>query len=258
MERGRREDGPLQDQLRALDELQRVDSVVRELELELAEIPRRVKELEDDVDRVRSLLDRERAELTDAERMRKEAEREVQHHAEMLSKARQKASAALKTREHDAAQREIEAMRKSSSDRQEDVLKLMAAIEQFKASIAQHEEEFSAIQKVLDGEQAEARARMTQLEAKKAAHDDARRGAVSKLRPEVLRKYETIRHRRGTAIVETVSGQCQGCHMQLPPQLYNIILRLESIELCPNCNRILFFKGERREPTGAVQTRAER
>ena len=248
----------MQDQLRALDELQRVDSVVRELDLELAEIPRKVQELRNDVDRVRALLDRERAELADAEKMRKEAEREVQHTAEMLSKARQKASAALKTREHDAAQREIESMRKASSDRQEDVLKLMAAIDQFKTSIAQHEEEFAAIQKVLDGEDAAAKARMAELMVKKSAHDEARRGAVSKLRPEILRKYETIRHRRGIAIVETVAGQCQGCHMQLPPQLYNIILRLETIELCPNCNRILFYKGERREPTGQHQTRAER
>jgi hypothetical protein len=248
----------LLDQLRALDELQKVDSLVREIELELAEIPRKVKELRGDVDRVRELLDRERAELAGAEKMRRDAEHEVQAHQEMLAKARQKASAVTKTREHDAAMREIEAMRKAVGDRQEDALRLMGAIEQFKASIAQHEEEFGKIRQVLEGEEAEARARMTELTAKKSAHDEARMDAVRKLRPDVLRKYETIRQRRGVAISDVVAGQCTGCHMQLPPQLYNIILRIETLEICPNCNRILYYRGEKREPTGTVSTRAAR
>jgi len=248
----------LLDQLRALDELQKVDALVRDIELELAEIPRKVKELRGDVDRVRELLDRERAELAGAEKMRRDAEHEVHVHQEMLAKARQKASAVTKTREHDAAMREIEAMRKAVGDRQEDALKLMGAIEQFKASIGQHEEEFGKIQKVLDGEEAQARARMAELQVKKSAHDDARSGAVKKLRPDVFRKYETIRQRRGVAISEVIAGQCTGCHMQLSPQQYNIILRIETLEICPNCNRILFYRGEKREPTGAVSTRAVR
>ncbi|MBA3503878.1 MAG: hypothetical protein H0T65_26190, partial [Deltaproteobacteria bacterium] len=35
---------------------------------------------------------------------------------------------------------------------------------------------------------------------------------------------------------------CQGCHMALPPQLNNILARMESIETCPRCSRLVYRK----------------
>jgi uncharacterized protein len=37
------------------------------------------------------------------------------------------------------------------------------------------------------------------------------------------------------------SGTCGGCHMTIPPQLYNILIRGNSIESCPNCHRIIYW-----------------
>jgi predicted nucleic acid-binding Zn-ribbon protein len=45
--------------------------------------------------------------------------------------------------------------------------------------------------------------------------------------------------KRGNAVAEITSGVCRGCHISLPPQLYNQILRAERVFQCPNCQRIL-------------------
>ncbi|MGH7828550.1 MAG: C4-type zinc ribbon domain-containing protein [Candidatus Binatia bacterium] len=35
---------------------------------------------------------------------------------------------------------------------------------------------------------------------------------------------------------------CQGCYMNIPPQLWNEILKNERLNLCPSCHRILYSK----------------
>jgi len=47
--------------------------------------------------------------------------------------------------------------------------------------------------------------------------------------------------RNGIAIVAVSRGICSGCHMNIPPQLYNELQRSEQILCCPNCNRILYW-----------------
>ena len=237
----------MRSQLEALTELQKLDLVVRELDIALEEIPRKVKELAGDVDRVKVLLERERTELADAEKLHRDAQVDLQNQTEQLARSKTKASVARNQKECDASQRELDSMRKALGDRETEILKLLGAIEVFRASITQHEAEFGELQKMLDAEDAAARARMSELEAKKATYSGERAALGSKIKPAVLRRYETIRQKRGIALAETRGGTCLACHMQIPPQLYNILQRHESLEVCPNCNRILYWKDERVE-----------
>ena len=35
-------------------------------------------------------------------------------------------------------------------------------------------------------------------------------------------------------------GTCRGCNRQIPPQMAIILVRANTIENCPNCNRIIY------------------
>jgi predicted nucleic acid-binding Zn-ribbon protein len=60
---------------------------------------------------------------------------------------------------------------------------------------------------------------------------------------ELISRYELIFSRRGgTAVVEVSGGICQGCYMNIPPQLSNEIMRSEKVHLCPSCQRIVYVK----------------
>ena len=62
---------------------------------------------------------------------------------------------------------------------------------------------------------------------------------------DLRRRYEMIFSRRGgVAVVAVRGGTCQGCHMHVPPQLYNQLQRNEQLILCPNCQRMLFWQPE--------------
>ena len=57
-----------------------------------------------------------------------------------------------------------------------------------------------------------------------------------------LKTYDTLLSKRGYAVAPVIKGVCQGCHMALPPQLNNILARMESIETCPRCVRLVYRK----------------
>jgi predicted nucleic acid-binding Zn-ribbon protein len=62
----------------------------------------------------------------------------------------------------------------------------------------------------------------------------------------LLRKYDTVLQRRnGVAVVTVEDGRtCGGCHMQVPPQALIEIRRSASVQVCPNCQRILYVPAE--------------
>jgi len=70
-----------------------------------------------------------------------------------------------------------------------------------------------------------------------------RQSIAANLARDLVSRYELIFSRRGgTAVVEVAGGICQGCFMNIPPQLGNEIIRSDKIHLCPSCQRIVYVK----------------
>ncbi len=42
------------------------------------------------------------------------------------------------------------------------------------------------------------------------------------------------------AIAKVEDAVCEGCHMNIPPQMYNELQRFESLMYCPQCQRIIY------------------
>jgi len=48
--------------------------------------------------------------------------------------------------------------------------------------------------------------------------------------------------RDGLAVVPINDSVCQGCYMALPPQQVNEVRKADKLNLCPTCQRILYYK----------------
>ena len=117
---------------------------------------------------------------------------------------------------------------------------LSNAVEE-QAKITEHEARISEQRKELAAEQERVGKRIAEMQGKLLAARTHRDALAAKLRPDFLKKYSTIRMRRGLAIVAVRDGTCRGCNVRIPPQLYNIIQRGASLEICPNCNRMIYW-----------------
>ena len=55
----------------------------------------------------------------------------------------------------------------------------------------------------------------------------------------------------GLALASVENGTCRGCNMNIPPQLFNVLQRGNSVETCPYCHRIIYWADIMKDPSSA-------
>jgi uncharacterized protein len=146
-------------------------------------------------------------------------------------------------KELQALQREIDQIRQANGEAEEELLTMMVEIDGVKAEIKAKQESLLAAQQ--DWQQKK-EALQAQISAIDQAVDKAsirRQSIAAEIAADLMSRYELILSRRGgTAVVEVTGGICQGCYMNIPPQLWNELIRSEKVNLCPSCQRIVYYK----------------
>jgi predicted nucleic acid-binding Zn-ribbon protein len=242
----------LRDQLRRLEELQRHDAKIQELENSLKAIPAKLVSTQTDLARVEALLDTERQALAETERYYAEQKSLLTDDEQQVAAAKHKLSQAKNSKEYMAAQREIEQRRESLTAREAEIAKLVEAVGAKKKLLADRASDVQTLKDSMSKDDDAARARMAEIEGAIAELRAERDKLASDVRPDVLKRYGSIRMRRGLAVVSVRNGTCQGCNMNIPPQLYNVLQRGQTIEVCPSCHRIIYWEELMKdEPAGA-------
>jgi uncharacterized protein len=236
------EEVPLRDQLRRLEELQQHDARIQELENALKAIPAKLAATEGDLARVEGMLTSERTALGETERYYGEQKSLLVDDEQQVAGAKHKLTQAKNSKEYMAAQREIEQRRESLTGREGEIAKLVEAVDAKKKLLADRANDVQALKDSIQKDSDAARSRMAELEGKIATLRGEREALASGVKPEVLKRYGTIRMRRGLAVVSVRNGTCQGCNMNIPPQLYNTLQRGLSLETCPSCHRIIYWE----------------
>jgi uncharacterized protein len=232
----------VRDQLVFLLELQTCDAKVRELDAAAKQLPAKLDPLRRDLSKLQGMLDAERAKMAETDAWRKSQQELIDREREALKSAQNKFQASKNTKEFSAASREVENKRKAIQDREGELRKVTEATTAQQQQLSARDAD---VQKLRD-ELAAGEAAMAdqvksvgdQLAEAKAARDAAR----SKVEKKWLSTYDSLAAKRGYAVAPVIKGICQGCHMALPPQLNNILARMESIETCPRCSRLVYRK----------------
>ncbi len=237
----------MKDQLLLLEELQRHDAKLQEAEIALKTLPEKLQLLKNDLAKFDALLARERDSLAETEKFRRDLEGQLKADEANIARAKSKLQQVKTSKDYMAAQREIEATRKAVGDREEEVLKLIDAIEATKKTIGAHEQDVAELRAHVEDEEKATSAKLADVRARTAGERQARDAIAAKVRADVLKRYSSIRLRRGLAVVPVAKGVCQGCHMTIPPQLYNLLQRGTTMETCPQCHRIIYWSDLLRE-----------
>ena len=241
----------MRDQLKRLEELQRHDAKIQELENALKAVPAKLAANQTDLARVEALLASERGQLVDTERYYVDQKGQLEQDEENVTGAKHKLAQAKNSKEYMAAQRETESRRDGVASREAEVLKLVEAIEAKKKILAERAQSVEELRASVEKDGELARARIAEIEAKIAEIRVERDVLARDVKPEVLKRYSGIRIRRGLAVVGVRNGTCRGCNMNIPPQLYNVLQRGSSIETCPSCHRIIYWEDLMKDATDA-------
>ena len=244
----------MRDQLKRLEDLQRHDAKIQELENARKAVPAKLAATQADLARVEALLGSERGQLAEIERYYAEQKGQLEQEEENVAGSKHKLAQAKNSKEYVAAQRETESRRDSAASREVEIAKLVEAIDAKKKVLAERAATVTELKASVEKDGELARSRIAEIEGKIAELRAERETLAKEVRPEVLKRYSGIRIRRGLAVVGVRSGTCQGCNMNIPPQLFNVLQRGTSIETCPSCHRIIYWEDLMKDPKDEGQS----
>lgn len=235
------EEQTLENILRILYELQRVDSRTAQIRMLRGELPMAVQDLEDEIaglqTRITKLQDAQKAGVANISTKRheiKNAEVAIKKYEDQLQNVRNNREYDALTKEVEYQQLEVELRNKQIKELKAKGDELTRAIESTRQIITERELDLGAKRAELEAVVAETSKEEEELKRQSEL-------LQSQLPERLLRAYLRIcgNVRNGLGVVTVVRGACGGCFRRIPSQRQLEILSHKRIVVCENCGRII-------------------
>jgi len=232
----------LREKIERLVVLQAIDLRVQEMEREKGEIPQSIASLEEELRKEEEKFLAEKAEMEKLGKERRHKEKDLEEETDKVKKAESKVFEIKTNKEYQAVLKEIESAKKLNRQREEEILEILEKLEQGQKRITGAEKELEEKRKEMQRQVSELKQKEASFEQEMAGEVRQKEEQEKEIPAELLSKYRMLAGKRqGIAVARVVQGVCQACHMNLRPQLYNELQRQETLIICPNCSRILFW-----------------
>jgi predicted nucleic acid-binding Zn-ribbon protein len=223
-------------------QLQAIDSRVLELKTTITALPKALENDKLNLAKLERMLADEKMQLAETERWRNDQEGLIASEDEAIRKAKSKVQSAKGSKDYSAASREMDNKRRARSEREDEVIKVLGALEKARADMAEHESHVAKLREGVAAEELRISQQMAELEVEATNSAVGRDQIAAQLDATLMQRYAKVHKQRGNAVVSVRAGVCQGCHMSIPPQLANMLMARKDVQFCPRCNRIIYHE----------------
>jgi len=234
----------LREQLELLWELQKIDLDLRAIEEGRSRYPREIKRLDEKQKIEKEKIQKERDRIEALEKERRQKERELNSEQEKIKRAEGKMFEVKTNKEYQALLSEIDASKEAYNREEEEVLRLLDEIDTLKKGLSKREKEASVTFEKIEGEKKGFEEKMAHDNSTWKARMERREILARQISSELFKLYSTLKEKRqGVGVVGVKQETCQGCFMNVPPQMFIEPQKNNALIRCPNCNRILYWEG---------------
>ncbi len=238
-------DVDLKEQINWLIKLQAVDRQIHFLQQEKQNIPVKLKELEEAFAKKKENLGNLEKKGLDLQRQRKAKELELASKEEEARKMQTQLYQIKTNKEYSAKLKEIDAVKADISALEDAALILFEEADKLKNEINKEKQFLTEEEKKTNAQKQQLDIRSKEIEDKLSQLQSQRSQITQQINPEILTKYEKILNNRDyLAIVKVEKDACQGCFMNVPPQVINLIKMYDNLVICEVCQRILYIEDE--------------
>jgi len=234
----------LREQLELLWELQKIDLDLRAIEDGRSRYPKEIKRLDEKqkIEKEKVQKDRDRIETLEKERRQKERQLNIEQ--EKIKRAEGRMFEVKTNKEYQAVLTEIEASKEANSREEEEILRLLDEIDVLKKNLSKREKEASVTLEKIETEKKGFQEKMARDDSAWKTHME-RKGVLSReIDQELFKLYNTLKEKRqGVGVAGVKQETCQGCFMNVPPQMFIETQKNNALIRCPHCNRILYWEG---------------
>jgi uncharacterized protein len=233
----------VREQLQLLWQLQTLERQIEEAQKEKETYPRTLERLEGLLKTQEEKKEEEKRRIGELEKQRVKLEGDLEMEGERIKRSQLKLLEIKTNKEYQALLKEIEMGKEHNSQQEEEIIRMLDEIDRLKVDYAGMVESARKERKEIEEEEARIREQMVIAEQHITQWQRDREKIVGELDPELVKRYTALKERRnGIAVVLVRNEGCQGCYVNIPPQLYNEVQKYKEIIVCPNCQRILYWE----------------
>ena len=232
---------PLREQLKALEHLQELDLKIDHLKKSKAALPVSLKSLDDSFNKLQHQVNIKKASIVEIEKLQRQTQAAIDLNTDRMTRANSKLETVQNGQEFQAANKEIDQLKKLNDSLLEQIKKADGDVAIVKKDIDHLDTQMGHAGTERDSKSSTVNAQLSSLDGEINTLLAERKTLASIVDSRTLAGYDRVRvARNGVGISPAVGGRCGGCNMVVPPQLYNEVQKVNALQSCPSCHRILF------------------
>ncbi len=235
----------MREQLELLWELQKIDLTLNRIKEERDRFPKEMKKLDERQNIEKEKIQKEREKIESLEKERRQKERRLNTEQEKIKRAEGRMFEVKTNKEYQALLSEIEAIKGATSQEEEEILQILEEIDELKKDLLKREKEVTTTLEKIEREKKKIQEKIDQDDGLWKEQKERREVLSKQLESGLFKLYNTLKEKRlGVGVVNVKDETCQGCFVNIPPQMFIEVQKNNAIIRCPNCNRILYWEGD--------------
>lgn len=224
------------DQLRALNDL---DVQLQTIRKDLQRLPKELAEKEEEPRLIKEQIERRVVEINKSRAEADSLDLDLKAGTEAMKKLSNQMNMLRTSKEFEAVRRQIDTQKISNNRNEEKALELLQEVDAKVKEVNELKTKLQETEKRLAEEKARVEKDVSELKTQEQDLAGRRQALAKNLPEKELGIYDRIVVSRGQAIAKISRGVCAACHMQLPPQVHNLVLIGKELVTCSSCGRIL-------------------
>lgn len=234
----------MREHLELLWELQRIDLDLKTIEEDRDRYPKEIKKLDEKQKLEQERIHKERERLESLEKDRRQKEKHLTGEQDKIKRSEGRMTEVKTNKEYQALLTEIETFKEAVGRVEEDILLVMDEIEEVKKQLYKREKEMTVTLEKVEAEKRDIVEKMSHGETLLKEKLERKESLSKQVESNLFKLYNMLREKRqGIGMVSVRHETCQGCYVNVPPQMFIEVQKNNSLVRCPNCNRILYWDG---------------
>ena len=226
--------------------LQKINIESTKLKDYLQNVPDQIKDLDQRLDEFTRNVENDEQRIDEFNKAYRTFESDIQLNLGKIEKSEVKLQSVKTNKEYQSSLKEIDDIKAINSKLEDEMLEILEQVESAEQSLSANKQQYTMIGGEIKQEKESLIQAAEQGKQDLAAlqSDRAAVAAVIDAGLMDIYEYQSMKQGDGIAIVDVKNEVCQGCNMNIPPQMYNELQRDISLKYCPSCERIIYWQDD--------------
>ena len=235
----------IKEQIYTLVKLQKIDIEINSLKSTINSVSEKLSILDDRLNGFERRIEEKQGLIDELKKNYRDRESDFQLNLDREKKIQAKLRSVKTNKEYQSLLKEIDDVRNKNSTVEDEMIECLDRMDDAEKDMMVKRSEYSRLADEIELDKKEIFQQAEHSKDRLAVLTENRQGVSVQIDSNLLKKYTLIKERNKTeiAVVAVKDAVCLGCTVNITPPLYNELHRGDTLNFCPNCQRIIFWEG---------------